>query len=70
MFDFPSFRAFHESIKIAKFKGSNIEFTMLENSTSLNNRCWCIKLAKIKGAKITLSTQWQTFRAASLKVLQ
>ena len=42
MFACPLFHDFHESVKIAKFNGANIEFQILENSTSLKNRCQCI----------------------------
>ena len=41
---------FYESIKITKFKGTNIKFQILENSTSLKNRC--IQLNRLKGAEI------------------
>jgi len=47
--------------------GCEFEFQILENSTSLKNRCWCIKLAKIKSAKITFSIQSPIFKIAKLK---
>ena len=47
MFMCPLFREFRKLIKIAKLKGANIKFQILENDTSLKNRCWCIQLAKI-----------------------
>ena len=57
----------HESVKITKCQGANIEFQIRENSTSLKNKCRCIKLAKIKGAKITFSSQSPIYRSAKLK---
>ena len=52
MVAFPLFREFTKS---SKFKGTNIKFQILENSTSLKNRCRCIQVAKIKGNKIIFS---------------
>jgi len=63
MFACPLFYDFCELIKIAKFKGANIEFKILEN----NKSCWCTILAKIKNAKITFSTQSPVFNEAKLK---
>ena len=47
MYACPLFRDFCNSVEIAKFKGVNIKFRILENSTSLKKRFGCIHFSSM-----------------------
>jgi len=46
---------------------SNFKYIWWKNRTSLKNGCWCIKVTKIKGPKVTVNIWSPIFKEAKLK---